>query len=131
MIRVITFGTFDMFHIGHLKILQRASKLGDYLAVGVSSDELNLRKKGFRPLFPLADRLEIIRNIVCVDEVFIEDSLEAKGDYIQTLKANILVMGDDWVGQFDHLRVMCKVVYLERTPDISSTRIKERLRLPL
>ena len=128
MTRVVTFGTFDMFHIGHLRILQRASEYGDYLAVGVSSDELNYKKKGFRPLFSLAERLEIIKSIVYVNEVFVEDSLEAKGAYIREVRAKVLVMGNDWAGRFDYLKSICEVIYLERTPEISSTKIKERLR---
>ena len=92
---VITFGTYDLFHIGHLRILSRARKLGDRLVVGVSTDELNLSKKNIRPVFSLAERMEIIGGLSCVDEVFPEESLEKKGEYIKAHKADILVMGND------------------------------------
>src|SRR3954468_9978543 len=93
---VITFGTFDVFHVGHLRVLERAAALGDRLVVGVSADALNLRKKGREPVFSQAERLEIIAALRMVDEVFVEESLELKGDYIQRYDADVLVMGDDW-----------------------------------
>lgn len=124
MKRVITFGTFDLFHIGHLNILKRAKEQGDYLIVGVSSDELN-KKKGKISIIPLNDRIEIIKSIKYVDEVFIEESLELKDQYIKHYGADVLVMGDDWVDKFNW--VSCHVLYLERTPNISTTRIKSLL----
>lgn len=126
--RVITFGTFDVLHIGHVRILRKARKLGSYLVVGVSSDELNLKKKGRRPVYPLAQRLELVASLGCVDEVFVEESLESKGDYIRDYRADILVMGADWKGRFDEYRELCDVVYLERTPSISTTAIIELVR---
>ncbi|MDD2235681.1 MAG: adenylyltransferase/cytidyltransferase family protein [Kiritimatiellae bacterium] len=122
--KVITFGTFDLFHIGHLNILSRARALGDSLAVGVSSDELNFSKKGRYPIYPTQHRLEIVRALRCVDEVFTEESLEDKREYVLRCGANILVMGDDWAGRFDSLKDICEVVYLPRTPVISSSEIK-------
>ncbi len=122
--RIITFGTFDLFHIGHLNILRRAKELGDYLIVGVSSDSLN-EMKGKKSFFPLQHRLQIIQSIKFVDEVFIEESLELKDHYIQQHKADLLVMGDDWKDKFNW--VSCPVVYLPRTPDISTSLIKDSL----
>jgi glycerol-3-phosphate cytidylyltransferase len=122
---VITFGTYDLFHVGHLRLLKRARHLGDRLIVGVSTDELNLSKKGFRPIFSQADRMEILAAVAGVDEVFSEESLEKKGDYIKLYKADILVMGDDWRGKFDHFRDLCEVVYVPRTEGISTTQVKE------
>lgn len=118
---IITFGTFDLFHIGHLKILKRAKEQGDYLVVGVSSDELNMRK-GKNTVIPLKERLEIVKAIRYVDEVFVEESLELKDEYIKKYNADLLVMGDDWLDKFNW--VSCPVKYLERTPNISSTQIK-------
>ena len=126
--RVITFGTFDLFHIGHLNLIRRARALGDCLIVGVSSDELNRRKKGKRPAIAQDDRMAIVAGIRYVDDVFVEESLELKGDYIQQHRADILVMGDDWQGRFDHYRSLCRVVYLPRTPEVSSSGIVSTLR---
>ena len=121
--RVITFGTFDVFHIGHVNILERAKELGDYLIVGVSTDDLNFSKKSRYPIYNENSRAQIVNSIHCVDEVFFEESLELKRQYIIEHKADILVMGDDWEGKFDHLSGLCKVVYLPRTEDISTTEI--------
>lgn len=129
--RVITFGTFDLFHYGHLRLLMRAATLGDYLLVGISSDEFNVKKKGFRTLFSLAERTEIVSALRCVDEVFVEESMEHKCQYIVQHRADVLVMGGDWEGYFDDLRDICEVVYLPRTKDISTTALKERMRHPL
>lgn len=123
-VRVITFGTFDLFHIGHLRILERARALGDYLVVGVSSDALNFHKKNLRPVYPEDQRMAIVQAIKGVDEVFLEESLELKRDYILEHRADILVMGDDWKGRFDDMSDVCKVIYLERTPSISTTMVK-------
>lgn len=122
---VITFGTFDLFHLGHVRILNRSRELGDRLVVGVSTDALNFSKKGFYPTFPQQDRFEIIKSLACVDEAFYEESLEKKGDYIRAYKAHLLVMGDDWKGKFDEFKSLCEVVYLPRTEGISTTQIKE------
>lgn len=121
---VITFGTYDMFHVGHTKILNRAAKMkgvGGKLIVGVSSDMLNMRKKRRKPIFNQKDRAEIISNIKGVDKVFIEESLALKRKYITENKANILVMGDDWTGRFDEFLDICNVVYLPRTKNVSTT----------
>lgn len=124
---VLTFGTFDVFHVGHLRILERAAALGDRLVVGVSADELNLRKKGRTPVFSEAERLAIVNALKVVDEVFVEESLEKKRDYILEHEADVLVMGDDWAGRFDEFKDICEVVYLARTPAISTTAIIEHI----
>lgn len=128
MKKIITFGTFDVFHAGHVKILERAKSLGDYLVVGVSSDELNMQKKGRYPVYSQTDRLYIVGALSCVDEVFVETSLELKAQYIQEHNASVLVMGDDWKGKFDRYNEYCDVVYFERTPSISTTEIIEVVR---
>ena len=125
MNRIITFGTYDVLHIGNIKLLKRAKSLGSHLIVGVSSDELNRDKKGREPIYPLKSRLEIISSLKFVDEVFVEDSLDLKAEYITSHNADILVMGDDWEGRFDHLKKYCDVVYLPRTPSISTTEVIE------
>jgi glycerol-3-phosphate cytidylyltransferase len=124
---VITFGTFDVFHVGHLRVIERAAALGDRLVVGVSADALNLRKKGRAPVFSQEERLEIIAALKPVDAVFIEESLEQKRDYILEHHADILVMGDDWAGRFDELKDVCEVHYLTRTPAISTTALIEKI----
>jgi glycerol-3-phosphate cytidylyltransferase len=125
---VLTFGTFDVFHVGHLRILQRAKDIGDRLVVGVSSDQLNFDKKGRSPIYPQHERIEIISAIGCVDEVFLEESLELKPDYIKQFNADVLVMGDDWQGKFDVFSNICEVVYFQRTPAISTTEVIEKIR---
>ena len=127
MRRVITFGTFDVLHVGHVRILQRARALGDYLVVGVSSDALNLAKKGRESVFSQAERLEIVSYIAGVDAVFVEESLDLKRDYITQWEADVLVMGEDWAGRFDEFSDICDVVYLPRTPSISTTAIIEKI----
>ncbi len=119
--RIITFGTFDIFHIGHLNIIERAKALGSHLTVGISSDQLNFTKKKRYPVCGEAERLHIVAALRCVDHVFIEESLELKADYIKRYQADCLVMGDDWDGKFDHLKSICEVIYLPRTPSISTT----------
>lgn len=125
MKKIITFGTFDVFHVGHVNILERAASLGDYLIVGVSSDELNFSKKGRYPIYSQEDRIKIISSLKGVNEVFIENSLELKKEYIKQYDANVLVMGDDWLGKFDWVKDVCDVVYLPRTPSVSTTEIIE------
>lgn len=123
--RIITFGTFDILHYGHIRILQRAREMGSTLIVGVSSDALNMRKKGRTPVYSEFERMEIIKSLRCVDEVFLEESLELKREYILKHKADMLVMGNDWEGKFDEFRDICQVHYFERTPSISTTSIIE------
>jgi glycerol-3-phosphate cytidylyltransferase len=125
---IMTFGTFDLFHFGHLNILNRAAKLGDKLIVGVSTDDLNLIKKKRLPIYNQYQRKEIIENLKFVDTVFFEESLDLKREYILKYKVDILVMGDDWKGKFDFLKDICEVIYLERTPSISTTEIIEKIK---
>ena len=124
---VITFGTFDVFHVGHLRVIERAAALGDRLVVGVSADALNERKKGRPPVFSQSERMQIIAALKPVDVVFIEESLEQKREYILEHGADVLVMGDDWAGKFDDLKDICEVVYLPRTPAISTTALIEKI----
>jgi choline-phosphate cytidylyltransferase len=124
---VITFGTFDVFHVGHLRVIERAAALGDRLIVGVSADALNESKKGRAPVFSQGERLEIVAALKPVAEVFVEESLELKREYIERYAADVLVMGDDWAGKFDEFNDICEVVYLPRTPAISTTALIEKI----
>ena len=124
MITVITYGTFDTFHYGHLEILRRAKDLGDRLIVAVSTDEFNLIK-GKQSRFPYEKRVEWLQSIKYVDLVIPENNWEQKEKDIIDHNVNTFVMGDDWRGKFDHLQ--CNIVYLDRTPEISSTAIKTAL----
>lgn len=126
MKKVITYGTFDLFHKGHLNILKRAKEQGDYLVVGVSSDQFNLQK-GKKAYYPEEDRVAILNAIKYVDEVILEDNWEQKSEDITKKSIDVFVMGDDWVGEFDHLSELCDVVYLPRTKGISTTLIKKEL----
>lgn len=123
----ITFGTFDLLHVGHVNILRRAGELCDKLMVGVSSDKLNFEKKGKYPTYREYDRINIVSAIKYVDDVFLEESLDLKIFYILKYGASILVMGDDWDGKFDFCANYCEVVYLPRTPNISTTEIKSSI----
>jgi glycerol-3-phosphate cytidylyltransferase len=127
---VITFGTFDIFHVGHVNLLQRAASLGDRLFVGVSTDALNFSKKERNPVYHQNDRMKIINSLRYVNLCFEEESLEKKRDYIKYYKADVLVMGDDWAGKFDEFSDICDVVYLPRTPSVSTTQIIEVISSP-
>ena len=130
MSRIVTFGTYDLLHIGHVNLLRRAKELGTRLIVGVSSDELNFRKKGLHPAYCIEDRLGIVQAVRYVDEVFIEHSLEEKRAYLLQHRADVLVMGDDWAGKFDEFSDICRVVYLKRTEGISTTEVKTHIKGP-
>jgi len=123
--KIITFGTFDVLHIGHIRILKRAREHGDHLIVGLSSDELNFNKKGRNPIYSFQSREELLSSMRFVDHVFKEESLEQKREYILKYNADVLVMGDDWAGKFDEFKDVCEVIYLPRTPSISTTEIIE------
>lgn len=124
MVKVITYGTFDTFHYGHLELLLRAKALGDCLIVGVSSDEFNA-VKGKRAVFDYATRMKWVNSISCVDLVIPETSWDQKPSDIIEYGISVFVMGDDWAGKFDDLP--CRVEYLPRTPSVSSTVIKSAL----
>jgi glycerol-3-phosphate cytidylyltransferase len=123
---VLTYGTFDLFHIGHLRLLQRLRGLGDRLVVGVSTDEFN-EEKGKRSFIPYDHRAEIVASLTIVDETFPETRWDQKRDDIVRTGAAVLGMGDDWVGRFDEFNDVCEVVYLPRTADVSSTSLRARL----
>lgn len=126
MKRVITYGTFDLFHIGHLNLLERLRKLGDHLTVAVSTDEFNMRKEKICSM-PFADRARIVGALRCVDAVIPEETWEQKVDDIRTHGIAIFGMGHDWSGRFDFLEEHCQVVYLPRTEGISTTSLKEQI----
>jgi len=124
---ILTYGTFDMFHIGHLKLLQRLSLLGDQLIVAVSTDEFN-EIKGKKTIIPYAQRAEIVEAIKYVDMVIPENDWQQKVTDIQKYNVDIFAMGHDWEGKFDELKEYCEVVYLPRTEGISTTALKEQLK---
>ena len=125
---MLTYGTFDLFHIGHLKLIERLRALGDYLVVAVSTDEFN-RIKGKETVIPFADRSEIVRHVKGVDLVIPESNWEQKIDDVRRYGVSVFGMGDDWRGEFDFLKPYCEVVYLPRTENISSTSIRCTLRV--
>ena len=127
---VLTYGTFDLFHYGHLRLLERCKGLGDRLVVGVSTDEFN-SEKGKKTIIPFSHRIELVRSIKHVDACFEETSWNQKEEDIQTLNVDLLVMGADWIGKFDHLQDLCDVEYLSRTANISSSDIKYALNFTL
>jgi glycerol-3-phosphate cytidylyltransferase len=124
---VLTYGTFDLFHYGHVRLLERARALGTRLGVGLSSDEFNALK-GKAAFMPYAEREQLLLSCRYVDFVFPETNWEQKSSDISTYSAGLLVMGDDWQGKFDHFSSLCKVVYLERTPLISSSLLRDGLK---
>lgn len=126
MIKVITYGTFDLLHYGNINLLRRAKELGDYLVVAISTDEFNSIKNK-KSYFNYEKRKMILEAIRYVDEVIPEESWEQKIVDVRERNIDVFVMGDDWKGKFDYLKEYCEVVYLERTPDISTTQIKESL----
>lgn len=126
MKKVLTYGTFDLLHYGHLKLLKRCKALGDHLTVGLSSDEFN-RLKGKESAMNFEERKELLQNFKFVDAVIKEDSWDQKIKDIQEHNIDVFVIGDDWTGKFDHLREYCDVIYLPRTKSISTTEIKKLL----
>lgn len=123
---VITYGTFDMFHIGHLKLLERLKALGDTLIVAVSTDEFN-QEKGKKVLIPFEQRAEIVRSIKYVDMVIPEENWDQKIVDIKKHDVDVFAIGNDWDGKFDFLRDYCEVIYLDRTDNISTTKLKKSL----
>ncbi len=134
MIRVITYGTFDLLHYGHINLLRRAKALGDYLIVALSTDEFNLNMKNKRSYFSYEERKLILESIRYVDLIIPEENWEQKRTDIIKYDVDVFVMGDDWTDKFDFLKTVgkgCEVVYLPRTPEISTTRIKNDIKLSL
>lgn len=127
MKRVITYGTYDMLHYGHVNLLKRAKELGDYLVVVLSTDEFNWNSKQKKCYFTYEERKKVLEAIRYVDLVVPEENWEQKITDVQKYDIDTFVMGDDWVGKFDFLKEYCEVVYLPRTPDISTTQIKNDL----
>lgn len=127
MKRVITYGTFDLLHYGHINLLSRARALGDFLVVALSTDEFNQYQKNKKCYFSYREREALLESIRYVDLVIPEKCWEQKVDDIKKYNIDTFVIGDDWKGKFDYLSSMCEVVYLERTPEISTTKIKNDL----
>lgn len=125
---VLTYGTFDLFHVGHLNLLRRLKALGDCLIVAVSTDEFN-QGKGKQTIIRYEDRVEIVRSCRYVDLAIPETCWEQKIDDVKKHNVSVFAMGDDWAGKFDFLKPHCEVVYLPRTANISSTSIKNSLRI--
>jgi len=121
---VLTYGTFDLLHYGHIRLLTRARAMGDRLVVGLSTDDFN-SVKGKHSFFTYEQRREVLESLAIVDEVFPEECWEQKHGDIARLRADVLVMGDDWEGRFDALLESCEVAYLPYTNGISSSRVKE------
>lgn len=128
MKKVITYGTFDLLHYGHINLLKRAKEHGDYLIVALSTNNFN-EIKGKKCYFNYEERKKLVESIRYVDLVIPENNWEQKIDDIKEFKVDIFVIGDDWRGKFDFLKDYCEVVYLNRTPEISTTKIKEELNL--
>lgn len=128
MKKVITYGTFDLLHYGHINLLKRAKDLGDYLIVALSTDEFNLTEKNKKSYFSYEKRKKLLEAIRYVDLVIPESSWNQKLSDVEEFKVDTFVIGDDWKGKFDFLKEKCEVIYLERTPEISTTQIKNDLK---
>lgn len=126
MVKVITYGTFDLFHEGHYRLLQRAKELGDYLIVGVTTEEYDQTRGKLNVVDSLMTRIENVKKTGFADEIIVEESQGQKFRDIQKYNIDIFTVGSDWVGTFDYLRDYCQVVYLERTKNISSTMLRTR-----
>lgn len=128
MKRVITYGTFDLIHYGHINLLERARRLGDYLIVGLSTNEFNAIKNK-KCYFSYEERKRLLEAIRYVDLVIPEEAWEQKVSDIKLYQIDTFVIGDDWEGKFDELKSLCEVVYLNRTPEVSTTKIKSELKI--
>lgn len=130
MKRIITYGTFDMLHYGHINLLKRAREMGDYLVVALSTDEFNWNSKQKKTYFSFEKRKQLLESIRYVDLVIPEESWEQKVTDVDKYDIDTLVMGDDWEGKFDYIseKTNTEVIYLKRTPEISTTRIKQDLK---
>lgn len=128
MKKVITYGTFDLLHYGHINLLKRAKAYGDYLIVALSTDEFNWNSKQKKCYFTYEERKKMLEAIRYVDLVIPEECWEQKVTDVKEFKVDTFVMGNDWEGKFDFLKDSCEVVYLPRTPEISTTQIKRDLK---
>lgn len=128
MKKIITYGTFDLLHYGHINLLRRAKELGDYLIVALSTDEFNWNEKRKKSFFTYDQRKRLLEAIRYVDLVIPESNWDQKISDVQEFKVDTFVIGDDWTGKFDFLKDYCEVVYLPRTPEISTTQIKKELK---
>ncbi|MFR0911250.1 MAG: glycerol-3-phosphate cytidylyltransferase [Evtepia gabavorous] len=128
MKKVITYGTFDLLHYGHINLLRRAKELGDYLIVALSTDEFNWNEKQKKCFFTYEQRKKLLEAIRYVDLEIPEENWAQKISDVQEFRVDTFVIGNDWEGKFDFLRDYCEVVYLPRTPEISTTQIKQELR---
>ena len=130
MKRVITYGTFDLLHYGHINLLRRAKELGDYLVVALSTDEFNWNEKRKKCYFPYEERKRMLEAIRYVDLVIPEENWEQKASDVEKYNVDVVVMGGDWAGsdRFEYLKEYCDVVYLDRTEGISTTDVKKELK---
>ena len=134
MTKVITYGTYDLLHHGHIRLLERAKSLGDYLIVGVTADGFDMARGKINVQQSLMERIEAVRQTGLADQIIIEEYEGQKIDDIRKYGVDVFTVGSDWIGKFDYLNEFCKVVYLDRTQGISSTEIrteKNKLRLGL
>lgn len=125
---ILTLGTFDLFHEGHLNMIKRAAAMGDKLIVGVATDEYTYRKKNRCPVYSQEQRMGLIRALNCVDTVFFEENFEKTPEYVEKYQIDVLVMGSDKIGEFEYLSDRCKVVYLPRSDGISTTDIIQKIK---
>ena len=128
MVKVITYGTYDLLHYGHIKLLERAKKLGDYLIVGVTADDFDKTRGKINVQQSLIERIEAVRNTGLADEIIVEEYEGQKIDDIKKYDVDIFTVGSDWVGCFDYLKEYCEVIYLERTEGVSSSEIRSEKR---
>ena len=131
MKRILTYGTFDLLHYGHIRLLKRAKELGDYLIVALSTDEFNLSQKGKKTYHDYKTRKEMLEALRVVDLVIPEESWEQKASDVKRYEVDIVVMGGDWAGsnRFEYLKEFCQVAYLDRTEGVSTSQIKDDLKL--
>jgi len=125
---VLTYGTFDLLHYGHIAFLEKAKSMGDKLIVGLSSDEFN-KIKGKESFYNFEIRKKMLSSIKYVDKIFTQNSFEQKENEIKKYNIDILVSSEDWLGKYDYLNKFCKVVYLKRTPEISTSQLKSLMKL--
>ena len=126
MKKVITYGTFDLFHFGHQNLLKRAKELGDYLIVGVTSEDFDINRGKLNVQQSLMERIKNVKESGYADEIIVEEYEGQKIDDIQKYNVDIFAIGSDWLGNFDYLKEYCKVVYLERTKGVSSSELREQ-----